>query len=58
MAKGFRIGFKYQYHTCESDHKNMVSARQNAQVVKEYLVKEQEAGRVVGPIYLAVLPNV
>ena len=50
MKEGFRIGFDYAKYRCSSAKKNMVSACKNPTVVTEYLKKELELGRVIGPL--------
>ena len=47
---GFRIGFNYKSHTYRAGKRNMASAVENPQVVEEYLAKERELGRVIGPL--------
>ena len=39
IREGFRIGYQHRGHTCRQASKNMLSARQNPQVVEEYLAK-------------------
>ena len=46
ITEGFRIGFNYQDHTCESAKRNMKSALDNPQVVREYLALESKLGRI------------
>ena len=50
MTEGFHIGFNYQEYSCRRAKRNMLSAIQNAQVVRDYLKRECELGRVVGPV--------
>ena len=54
ITEGFRIGFNYQDHTCESAKRNMKSALDNPQVVREYLALESKLGRIEGPLNLGV----
>ena len=49
LGEGFRIGFDYENCSWRGAQSNMLSARQNAQVIDEYLRVEREKGRVVGP---------
>ena len=49
INQGFRIGFDNNTRL-ESAHANMLSAEQNPKVVTEYLHKEQQARRIVGPL--------
>ena len=50
FREGFRIGFAHERQTCTPAKRNMKSALDNQQVVDQYLTKEVELGRVVGPI--------
>ena len=50
ITEGFRIGFNYRDCKCESAKRNMQSAINNPQVVREYLALESRLGRVVGPL--------
>ena len=50
IREGFRIGYNHRGHTCRPASKNMLSARQNPQVVEEYLAKAVKEGRVIGPL--------
>ena len=48
---GFRIGYNDDPSRMQRSAKcNMLSAKQNPQVVSDYLKREREAGRVVGSI--------
>ena len=47
---GFWIGFNHRNHKCISAPRNMVSAKQNPQPIQEYLTKELNAGRIIGPL--------
>ena len=49
LGEGFRIGFDYENCSWRGAQSNMLSARQNTQVIDEYLRVEREKGRVVGP---------
>ena len=40
----------YSQCECKSAKRNMVSARQNPEVVSEYLAKEGALGRIIGPL--------
>lgn len=37
LREGFRVGFDYAHHSCQSATRNMHSAREHAQVIREYL---------------------
>ena len=52
ICHGFRIGYNNDdpSRMRRSAKRNMLSAKQNPQVVSDYLKREREAGRVVGPI--------
>ena len=50
ISSGFRIGFNYGSHQCRAAKRNMQSAIQNPQVVDQYLTKECEKGRIIGPL--------
>ena len=45
--QGFRIGFDYSRFGCCRARRNMLSARQNASEVDEYLREEESLGKVV-----------
>ena len=49
LREGFRIGFDYGTHQCRKSGDNMRSAQQHPQVVRNYVLKECEAGRLLGP---------
>lgn len=57
ISQGFRIGFNYP-RKCQSAKSNMKSAKENPQVIDEYLVKECSLGRIVGPLNPTILPGV
>ena len=46
LEQSFRIGFDYSRFGCRRARRNMLSARQNASVVDEYLREEESLGRV------------
>ena len=50
LSEGFRIGFNYRECEHKSARSNMLSAKQNRQVVEEYLREEKEKGRIVSPV--------
>ena len=57
LVQGIRHGFHIGYmggHALQPSKRNMGSARQNPQVVSDYLRKERQAGRVLGPVDLEV----
>ena len=49
IREGFRIGFQRK-HPLQSSQKNMPSAELFRRVIDEYLAKEKEQGRLIGPI--------
>ena len=49
LRYGFRVGFNYD-STCRHVKGNMKSARDNPQVVQDYLGTELKEGRIVGPL--------
>eukprot|EP00731_Ephydatia_muelleri_P013916 Em0007g1226a len=51
LRDGFWIGFSYP-RPCRSSIDNMHSAREHAQVVRDYLSNECAEGRIVGPLPL------
>lgn len=46
LQEGFRIGFNYE-KSCSPAWRNMISARENPAVVREYIVEECQLGRLV-----------
>ncbi|KAL5494055.1 hypothetical protein EMCRGX_G015325 [Ephydatia muelleri] len=50
LRQGFRVGFDYAHSGCQRASSNMHSAREHAQVIREYLAVECSEGRVVGPL--------
>ena len=56
IANGFRIGFDYNRHLHRSAKRNMLSATQNPDIVREYLAKECCLGRVVRPVEKGLFP--
>ena len=48
IREGFRIGYNRK-NRCTPAKQNLKSARDNAMVVEEYLLKEIELGWVLGP---------
>ena len=50
IRQGFRLGFGYGEVRLRSASRNMRSAEDNGEVVEQYLAKECELGRVVGPL--------
>ena len=50
IQHGFRIGYQYAGYGHHSARSNMPSALANSEVVQEYIMREVQAGRVLGPI--------
>ena len=50
LRQGFRVGFDYAHSGCQRASSNMHSAREHAQVIREYLAVECSEERVVGPL--------
>ena len=50
IREGFRIGYKYGERQYQSAKANMKSATENPTVVAEYLDRERQAGRLIGPL--------
>lgn len=55
---GFRIGFDHSGTACQSSHRNMHSAQEHPQVVRQYLAEECAEGRILGPLDLDSFPYV
>ena len=58
LKEGFRIGFDYGTHQCKKSGDNMWSAKQHPQVVRDYVLKECKAGRLLGPFDPQIFPGV
>ena len=58
LQEGFRIGFKESRCKCQKSARNILSAVQKPEVVREYLVKECAEGRVMGPLEPTQFPMV
>ena len=50
ITEGFRIGFTYHSQFLKSARRNLESARDHPEVVKEYLKTEVHMGRLIGPL--------
>ena len=50
FTHGFHIGYNYANHECQAARRNMASAMENPTIVDKYLAKENELGRIIGPI--------
>ena len=58
LAKGFSEGFRLQFHGERESRRaqNLKSATERPEIVKEKLIKELNAGRMVGPFEAAPFP--
>ena len=56
VQHGFRIGVGSAAHL-QSAHTNMQSAKQNPQVISDYVHHEMEAGNILGPFPPNTIPN-
>ena len=50
ITEVFRIGFTYHSQCLKSARRNLESARDHPEVVKEYLKTEVHMGRLIGPL--------
>ena len=50
IKQGFRIGFNYKNHRCNSAKSNMFSVVQHPQPIEVYISKEVAAGRIIAPM--------
>ena len=57
MVEGFRVGFQYT-HSCTAVRSNVKSVSEYPEVVDNYLRREGEAGRAIGPMDTKSLPQV
>ena len=57
LREGFRVGFRYQSHSCARAKANMKSASENPEVVDRYIEREVELGRIIGPTDPKELPT-
>ena len=57
LRYGFHVGFGYRC-SCQKSPRNMASATEQPQVIREYLAKECSEGRVLGPLNLEDFPQV
>ena len=57
LRYGFRVGYDYR-HSCQKARRNMASALEQPQVIREYLGKECSEGRVLGPLNPGDFPQV
>jgi len=58
IHSGFRIGYHYRTHNCRRARRNIQSALEHPEVVRDYLANECSLGRVLGPFPPSLLSNV
>ena len=58
ITHGFRIGFNYTSPALQSAKKNLQSATEHPEVIDQYLQKEVDESRVIGPFSLKEVPRV
>ena len=58
IREGFRIGFNYAQHHPKGARRNMASASERPQLIRDYLAKECAEGRIMGPFERSALPQV
>ena len=58
IQEGFRIGYERREHVLGSARKNMKTAMENPQVIKEYLDVERKRGVLLGPFERSEMPEV
>lgn len=58
IRAGFHIGFDYASHACKKVKRNMRSALDHPEVVREYLASECLEGKILGPFNPDQLPMV
>ena len=58
IQESFCVGFNYREHQCRKASRNMRSVREHREVVEEYIHKEREAGRLLGPFQPNAFPEV
>ena len=58
LTEGFKIGFRYGSCSSRGARSNMKSATENPRVIDDYLSREVEAGRVIGPLGHQSMPAV
>ena len=52
------MGFNYELARCKQAERNMRSAIEHPEVVRDYLARERSEGRVLGPFSLTAFPFV
>ena len=57
IESGFRIGYNYSARRRSASH-NLLSSIEHPEVIHSYLLKEQENGRIVGPLDSSSCPPV
>ena len=57
IRDGFRIGYDYSRGRPKSSRRNLISALEKPQVIREYLARECAGGRIMGPFATSELPQ-
>ena len=57
IESGFRIGYNYSARRRSASH-NLLSSIERPEVIHSYLLKEQENGRIIGPLDSSSCPPV
>ena len=58
LQEGFRIGLSGSLSSVRRASQNMLSAIQNPEVVRDYLVRECMEGRIISPLLLSDFPRI
>ena len=58
LTEGFRIGFNYSNHFCQSNSSNHPSVANNPEVIQEYLADECTHKQLIGPLHSLLYPHV
>ena len=58
IREGFCVGFSYREHQCQKALGNMRLVSEHRDVIEEYIHKEREAGRLLGPFQPSAFPEV
>ena len=58
IREGFRIGFDRSRTVCKPASGNMKSVEEHEEIVEEYIQKEKQAGRLIGPLNQTSHPGI
>ena len=58
LREGFQFGFSGSLSSVQRASRNMLSAIQNPEVVRDYLVRECMEGRIISPLLLSDFPRI